>query len=165
MPEVNLDETDFEILRELDAEGEFDAEELSERLGVSQSTIYYRMEKYQERGIVTGDVKHLDRHKLGLKLTAITEIKSTYGPESAEIGERLSRLSGVRQVYFMLGEMSFYVISHVRDHDHLQELIETMIGTEGVENSATHVVLRTFKEEPRLLKNYDENDLQKLFEN
>ncbi|WP_436346534.1 Lrp/AsnC family transcriptional regulator [Natronorubrum sp. FCH18a] len=163
MANITLDETDFRLLRELDANGDIDADEIAEELDVSQSTVYYRLEKYRDQGILTGTVSHLDRHELGLSMTAISEIKTVYGPEAKEVGERLAQLSGVQQVYSMIGEMSFYVISHVRDHDHLQSLIEEIIETEGVENSATHIVLRTFKEEPRLLVNYDDEDLEKLF--
>lgn len=165
MANIALDETDFKLLRELDENGEIDADEIAEELDVSQSTVYYRLEKYREQGILNGTVSHLDRHELGLSMTAISEIKTVYGPEAKEVGERLSQLSGVQQVYSMIGDMSFYVISHVRDHDHLQSLIEEIIETEGVENSATNIVLRTFKEEPRLLVNYDDEDLEKLFEN
>ncbi|WP_290814098.1 Lrp/AsnC family transcriptional regulator [Halovivax sp.] len=163
MGETTLDETDFRLLKELDENGDIDADELAAELGVSKSTVYYRIEKYREEGLLNGDIAHLNRHELGLSMTAISEIKTVYGPEAKEVGERLAELSGVQQVYSMIGEMSFYVISHVRDHDHLQSLIEEIIETEGVENSATHIVLRTFKEEPRLLTNYDDDDLEKLF--
>ena len=164
MAELTLDETDFRLLRELDENGDIDADEIASELDVSQSTVYYRLEKYREQGILTGRVSHLDRHELGLGMTAITEIKTVYGPEATEVGKRIEQLSGVRQVYSMLGEMSFFVISHVRDHEHLQSLVEAIIETDGVENSATHIVLRTFKEEPRLLVNYDDADLEKLFD-
>jgi Lrp/AsnC family leucine-responsive transcriptional regulator len=162
MADVNLDEKDFEILRWLDREGDVDVDELSDQLGISASTVYYRMEKYREQGIVTGKVPQLDQKKLGLELTAISEIKSEYGPGYEEIGERLSSLSGVQTAYFMLGEKSFILIAHLRDHDHLQEFIDDIIHTEGVTHSATHIVLKTFKDEPRLLVNYDQDDLEAL---
>ncbi|MCY4731788.1 Lrp/AsnC family transcriptional regulator [Natronomonas gomsonensis] len=165
MPEVTLDETDFEILRRLDEDGEVSVDELSDELDVSASTIYYRLEGYREQGIVEGQISKLDPQKLGLGLTAITEIDANYdGPGYEEIAERLSALSGVQRVFFMLGEMSFYVISRVRDHEHLQTLMESIIQTEGVENSNTNVVLRTFKDEDRLLVNYDDEDLETIFE-
>lgn len=163
MAEITLDEIDFKILKELDRDGEVNAEEISDELDISPSTVYYRMDKYREKGILKGRVAHLDAEKLGLGLTAITEVKSSYGPEYEEIAERLSNLSGVRSIYFMLGEMSFYVLSRVRDRNHLQDLIEDIINTEGVEDSVTHIALRTLKEEPRLLVNYDDDDLEELF--
>jgi DNA-binding Lrp family transcriptional regulator len=61
------------------------------------------------------------------------------------------------------GEMSFYVISRVQDHEHLQRLMERIIQTEGIENSTTNIVLRTFKDEDRLLVNYNEDDLERVF--
>lgn len=164
MADVNLDETDFELLRRLDREGDIDVEATSEELGVSPSTVYYRLENYREMGVLNGTVADLDARKLGLELTAITEIQSSYGPGYEDLGEKLAQLSGVQNVYFMLGEMSFYVISKVQDHDHLQDLVDDVISIDGVENSVTNVVLRDFKDEQRLLVNYDDEDLERLFE-
>lgn len=164
MTQVALDEVDFQILRRLDRDGDIDVDELSDELDVSTSTIYYRMEKYRNQGILEGEIAQLDPQRLGLGLTAITEINADYdGPGYEEVAEKLSSLSGVQRVFFMLGEMSFYVISRVRDHEHLQTLMEDIIQTEGVENSTTNIVLRTFKDEDRLLVNYDEEDLEAIF--
>lgn len=164
MSEFELDEIDLEILESLDRAGEIDAEALGDRLDVSPSTIYYRIEQYREHDLLTGTVANLDARQLGFELTAITEVKCDYGPGYDEIGERISDISGVQNVYFMLGEMSFVVISKVRDHQHLQRLIDEVIHTEGVEDSSTHVVLSEFKDEPRLLVNYDDEDLERLVE-
>lgn len=161
---VDLDEIDLEILRHFDREGEVDVDTLSEELDVSPSTIYYRLETYRDRGLVDGTIADLDPSGLGFELTAITEIKSEYGPGYEEIAERLTELSGVQSVYFMLGETSFTVISRLRDHDHLKELIDDIIHTDGVAHSSTQLVLRTFKDEPRLLVNYDDEDLRRIID-
>lgn len=164
MTMVALDEVDFQILRRLDENGDIDVDELSDELNVSTSTIYYRMEKYRDKGILKGEIAQLDPVKLGLGLTSITEISADYdGPGYEEVAEKLSEYSGVQRVFFMLGEMSFYVFSRVRDHEHLQKLMEQIIQTEGVENSTTNIVLRSFKDEDRLLVNYDDEDLERLY--
>lgn len=164
MIQVNLDDIDFQILRRLDKDGDIDVDELSEDLDVSESTIYYRMEKYRDKNILQREIAQLDPQKLGLGLTAITEINADYsGPGYEKVAERITDLSGVQRVFFMLGEMSFYVLSRLRDQEHLQKLMEEIIQTEGVENSTTNIVLRTFKDEDRLLINYDEEDLKTIF--
>jgi DNA-binding Lrp family transcriptional regulator len=164
MIQVNLDDIDFQILRRLDKDGDIDVDELSEDLDVSESTIYYRMEKYRDKNILQREIAQLDPQKLGLGLTAITEINADYsGPGYEKVAERITDLSGVQRVFFMLGEMSFYVLSRVRDQEHLQKLMQEIIQTEGVENSTTNIVLRTFKDEDRLLINYDEEDLKTIF--
>lgn len=160
----DLDETDLAILSSLDRTGEIDAAALSEELDVSQSTVYYRVEQYREEGILKGTVADLDPHELGFEFTAITEVTCDYGPGYEDIGERIADISGVQDVFFMLGEMSFVVVSRVRDHEHLQRLIDEMIHTDGVVDSTTHMALREFKREPRLLVNYDDRDLERLVE-
>lgn len=162
MVDVNLDEKDFEILRRLDRDGDIDAEALGQELEISPSTIYYRMEKFRDQGILKGETPQLDQNKLGLNLTAVSEIKSEYGPGYEEIGQTLCDISGVQTAFFMLGEKSFILIAHLRDHDHLQQFVDSIIHTEGVEHSATHIVLDTFKDESRLLVNYDDEDLEAL---
>lgn len=162
MVDVDLDEQDFAILRWLDREGELDVEKLSEELGISTSTIYYRMDKFRSKGILKGEVPSLDKDKIGLGLTAISEIKSEYGPGYEDIGDRLCDISGVQTVYFMLGDKSFILIAHLRDEVHLQNFVDEVIHTEGIEHSSTQIVLRTFKDESRLLVNYDDEDLEEL---
>ena len=49
MVEVNLDEKDFEILKQLDWEGDIDVEKLAEELDNSKSTVYYRLVKYSKQ--------------------------------------------------------------------------------------------------------------------
>ncbi|MGA9399454.1 Lrp/AsnC family transcriptional regulator [Haladaptatus sp.] len=164
MAEVNLDEKDFKILQWLDREGDIDVDEVSDELDISTSTVYYRLDKYRKQGILAGTVSKLDARELGLELTVISEIKSEYGPGYDEIGESLTDISGVQTVYFMLGEKSFTVIAHLRDHDHLQEYIDDIIHTDGVEHSSTQIALQTFKDESRLLVNYDDEDLMALIE-
>ena len=164
MVELDLDGKDLDILRWLDREGEIDVEQLSEELGLSTSTIYYRIDSYRDKGILKGNVADIDHRELGFGLTAITESKSEYGPGYDGIADRLAELSGVQSVYFMLGEMSFIMISRVRDHEHLQRLVDDIIHTDGVEHSETHIVLKTFKDESRLLVNYDDEDLERIIE-
>lgn len=162
MSHPELDERDFRILQLLDREGKVDAEMISEELDISTSTVYYRLDKFEEMGIHKGKIAEIDGEKLGLEITAISQIKSNYGPGYDEIGEKLADISGVKSVYFMLGDTSFIVISRLRNHAHLQQLIDDIIHTDGVEHSSTSVALKTIKDESRLLVNYDDDDLDAL---
>lgn len=161
---VEVDEIDLKILKELDRRGEVDADAVSDELGISSSTVYYRIENFREEGIIDRQVTELDPKALGFDLTAITRIQSAYGDEYRDIEEELAELSGVQEVYQMLGEMSFLVVSRVRDHDHLQRLVGSIIDMEGVVDSSTDIVLRTVKSESRLLVNYDDDELDELVE-
>ncbi|WP_439028215.1 Lrp/AsnC family transcriptional regulator [Haloarchaeobius sp. DT45] len=161
---MELDEIDIEILTQLDEHGEVDANELADELDVSTSTVYYRIETYRENGLFEGRVAELDPQVLGFELTAVTQIQSDYGEAYDDVGETLADISGVQQVHQMLGEVSFLVISQVRGHEELQQLIDRIIDMDGVVDSSTNVVLRTVKQESRLLVNYDDEALQALLD-
>lgn len=163
MTETDFDEVDFLLLTRLDEEGEIDVDEVAEELDVSTSTVYYRLDKYRKQGILKGNIADLDPEALGLELTALTAVETSYERSHDEIAAELSAISGVQGVYSMLGEMSFFVFSRAFDHSHLQRIAERIIEIDGVENSATNLVLRTYEDAPNLLANYDESDLEKLF--
>lgn len=159
---VNLDDNDLKILIQLDKDGELNVDELSKELGISSSTIYYRLETFRENGIIKGKTTELDPTLLGFDLTAITSIKVSYDKDHDIIAKELIEISGVQRVFSMLGESSFFVISRVRDHDHLQNLVESIVNIDGVQNSTTNVVLRKYKDENRLLINYEKDDLKEI---
>jgi DNA-binding Lrp family transcriptional regulator len=159
---MELDDTDLAILKRLDRNGEVDANELADDLDVSTSTVYYRIETYREHGLFEGRVAELDPQKLGFELTAITQIQSDYDNAYETVGENIADVSGVQQVYQMLGEVSFLVVSKVRGHEELQQLVDAIIEMDGVVDSSTNIVLRSVKDESRLLVNYDDDALEAL---
>lgn len=163
MTRIELDDVDFALLRRLDEEGELDVDEVAAELEVSASTVYYRLDRYRDHGILRGTVADLDPEALGLELTAITVIETSYDRSHDTIAEELSAISGVQAVHAMFGEQSFFVESRATDHDHLQHIAEAIIAVEGVQNSTTNIVLRTYKDESRLLVNYDDADLESIF--
>ncbi|WP_416839764.1 Lrp/AsnC family transcriptional regulator [Haloferax sp. DFSO52] len=163
MSGFSLDDTDLEILQSLDRRGELDAEGLAEKLGVSPSTIYYRVEQYREHGFLRGPVFALDANELGFELTAITEVKCSYGPEYDEIAERLKEISGVQTVYHMLGDMSFLLISKVSNREHLERVVGAVISMEGVEDSSTHIALKELDDDS-VLTSYNQADLEHILD-
>jgi DNA-binding Lrp family transcriptional regulator len=163
MTSIELDDVDFELLTRLDREGELDVDAVAAELEVSASTVYYRLDRYRDHGILRGTVADLDPEALGLDLTAITVIETSYDESHDEIAAELADLSGVQAVHAMFGEQSFVVFSRAADHEHLQRIAENIIAVDGVEDSTTNIVLRTYKDESRLLVNYDDADLESIF--
>lgn len=63
--EKELDEKDMQILRELQEDARIHTVELAERIGMSESTVRYRIKKLEEDGIILGYRPFLDVEKLG----------------------------------------------------------------------------------------------------
>lgn len=164
MAGIDFDSVDVELLRRLDEAGELNVDAVAEELDVSTSTVYYRLDRYRERGILKGTIADIDPESLGLKLAAVTFVEMAYDRSHERVASELAAISGVQAVHAMFGEQSFFVFSRAHDHEHLQRIAEGIIEVDGVTDSTTNIVLRTYKDEPRLLVNYDESDLEAIFD-
>ncbi len=70
-----LDKTDRQILAILQKDQRLSAAEIAEKVGLSQSPCWRRINRLQEEGFITGAVATLDRKKLGLKVVVFVNVK------------------------------------------------------------------------------------------
>jgi Lrp/AsnC family leucine-responsive transcriptional regulator len=145
-----IDETDQHILRYMLKNGEFNLENIAQKVGVSKSTVHNRIKKLKDIGLLKGFLPLLDTEKTGNSITAIALIRAKYGPQYAEeVGRKLSQIEGVWAVYFVLGENDFVVLVRARTKDELEKVIEQFTVIDGVERSNTAFALKIIKEDPR----------------
>lgn len=69
-----LDDVDRHMVAELVADGRVSVTELAERVGVSRANAYTRFERLQRDGVVRGFGARIDRHALGLSVSALITI-------------------------------------------------------------------------------------------
>ena len=68
MTAYQLDEVDRQLLNLLQENARYKAIELAEEIGVSDNTIHNRMERLEERNVITGYTTSTDYDKAGLRL-------------------------------------------------------------------------------------------------
>ena len=71
---MNLDKTDFRILKNLLVDARLSSRQLALKLGLSTVTILTRIKKLEQEKIVKGYTAIIDHQKLGYDLTAIIEV-------------------------------------------------------------------------------------------
>jgi DNA-binding Lrp family transcriptional regulator len=159
-----MDERDLQILTAIAELETGNTGAIHEETGIPESTIYYRLNNLRNEGIIENDLYDVDWSKLGLNMTVIAEVHATYEEEyHTRVGEKLSNVEGVSQVYFTMGETDFLVIAHLADREMVEDLIGDFEAIEEVSRTQSTFVVTTIKDEPRLLKNYDmETLLEKL---
>ncbi|WP_457554518.1 Lrp/AsnC family transcriptional regulator [Candidatus Pyrohabitans sp.] len=161
---VRLEEKDIKILRCIDEDGSCNLDEISKRTSISRSTVHYRLKKFEKMGLIKGTFVELDPQVLGLDITAVTFVNVSYENATAEeIGEKLASIPGVFTVYYVLGDFDFIVIAKAKDREDLKRILREMHAIDGVVKTGTHFVASTIKEEKRLLVNYNDEILKKLF--
>jgi DNA-binding Lrp family transcriptional regulator len=153
MCEMALDTLDLEILRILQYDAKYPIERMATKLGVSKSTIAYRIKNLETSGIIKGYHAYLDPARLNMDYITITFVHGRYGKDyHVELGEKIAKLPGVWGVYFVLGEIDFIVMGRFRNRDEfLNNYLERLMSMPEVERTSTQVVVKVIKEAPYAL--------------
>ena len=151
MENSNLDEIDIKILNALQDNSEISFETLGKDLGVSKSTIHYRVMNLKERGVIKKLAAIIDPEKVGIGILAVSLVRAHYNPGYVEfIGDKLRSIQGVWGVYFLIGEHDFVVLIRAKNMEDLNRIVETFISMKEIERSNTHVIIKKIKEDIRV---------------
>lgn len=154
---VALDETDLEILQYIEADEELNLSALAAEVDLSKSAIHYRLNKLKDSGIVQGMPARLDPLAFGLEMMMITEVMVTHESGYAtDIGEQLSEIAGVFQVYYTMGDVDFIVISRTQTREQMNDLLDQVIAIEGVNETSSTFVMDEYKTDGKVVANMSE---------
>ena len=120
---AQLDDTNLQLLEELQADARLSLAELGRRVGLSSPAVAERLGRLERDGVILGYHARLDPRALGLALSAVIRVRpaplqlkqvATVARESAEVVE-------CRRI---TGEDCYVMLAHVRSVEHLEELID-----------------------------------------
>jgi len=146
-----MDDKDISILKHLLIDARQSARQLSHRLGVSTVTILSRIKKLEGENIIQGYSARLNHELLGYDITAIIEIKTNKG-KMLEIENEIAKQDNVVAVYDITGNADMIIIAKFKNRVLLSEFVKKISLMPNVENSITHLVLNTIKEDNRLIE-------------
>jgi len=156
MKNSDLDKKDLQVIVALAKTGTGSSEKLAEETGIPKSTVHYRLESLREKGVIKNDVFDIDLEKFGLNLTVISEVNANYDEGyHDEVGRKLVEVEGASQVYFMMGDTDFIVISHLANRKMVEGLVEQFEAIDEVSRTSSKFVIKTLKNEPRPMSDYD----------
>ena len=146
---MTLDTLDKKILNNLTVDARQSARQLALKLGVSTVTILSRMKKLEKNKIILGYTVTIDHEKIGYSLTAIIEIMAKKD-KIVDIEEKVSKFENVCGVYDITGTTDTIIIAKFKERNELSTFVKGLASIPNVENTITHVVLNTAKEDFRL---------------
>jgi Lrp/AsnC family transcriptional regulator for asnA, asnC and gidA len=146
---MNLDETDEKILKHLLVDARQSARQLALKLGMSTVTILSRMKKLEKEKIILGYTTIIDHEKIGYSLTAIIEIIAK-NDKVMDIENEIAKFENVCGVYDITGSTDTIIIAKFKERTELSKFVKELATIPNVENTITHVVLNTAKEDFRL---------------
>ena len=143
-----MDKIDEKILKNLMVDARISARQLALKLGMSTVTILSRIKKLEKEKIIKGYTALIDHEKIGYDLTAIIEVVAN--KNIVDIEEKLSKIDNVCGVYDITGNTDTVIIAKFKERNELSNFVKSLSSMANVENTITHVVLNTTKEDFRL---------------
>jgi Lrp/AsnC family transcriptional regulator for asnA, asnC and gidA len=140
-----LDQTDVLILSELLKDSKSALKKISRKLGLPTSTVFTRIKKLEEKGIIQGYTVVIDPFKLGYFVTAIIHF-SVDGPYLEDVEKRLSSHPNIISLYDVTGEFDIIAIARFRSMEELDSFIKHTLKNPHIKRSITNMVLRIVKE-------------------
>ena len=144
-----MDELDRKILALLQRNARLSYREIARELRVAVGTVYNRVKRMEEAGVIRGYAPVLDYEKLGFGLTAIIGVKAQ-GRRIVEIEREIARSDRVMMVYDTTGEYDIFVVAKFRDRGDMNSFVKWVLSLEGVEKTNTSVAMQVVKEDMRL---------------
>ncbi len=145
---MNIDKIDEKILKNLMVDARVSARQLALKMGMSTVTILSRIKKLEKEKIIKGYTALIDHEKLGYDLTAIIEVVAN--KNIVDIEEKISKIDNVCGVYDITGNTDTIIIAKFKERSELSTFVKSLSSMANVENTITHVVLNTTKEDFRL---------------
>jgi len=140
-----MDDLDVKILRLLQKNGRLSYREIARELKVAVGTVYNRMKKMEEKGIILRFVPVIDYEKVGFGLTAIIGVRAN-GKRIVGIEREVAKHPRVTSVYDVTGEYDIYIIAKFKDREDMNRFVKWLLSIDGVERTNTSVVMKIVKE-------------------
>lgn len=104
-----LDAYDRRILALLQEDASLSSAQIAERVGLSQSPCWRRIQRLKEEGVIRGQVTLLDRKKIGLNTQIFAKVKlNAHGRTNfAEFTEAIREFPEVLECYVLMGAVDF----------------------------------------------------------
>src|SRR6185312_9441089 len=124
-----LDATNVRLLAELQADARLSLAELGRRVGLSSPAVAERLARLERDGVVRGYHAEVDPRALGFALSAVIRIRPA-PRQIPEVARRARETPEVVECNRITGDDCFVMRAHVRDVDHLEEVIDrfTLFG-------------------------------------
>lgn len=141
-------------------------ENLAKMLGIPPAEVKSRIAGYEKAGVIRGYQAVVNHDQLDLDLvTAVIEVKVTPEREGGfnHIAERISKFSEVQSLYLMSGAFDLLLFVSGQTLKEVAFFVSDKLATiPGVVSTATHFMLKTYKDHGVLMETQTENERLKV---
>ena len=155
-----------EILRMLENNSRIDLHDLAIMLGTDETVVVQEIEKMENEGVICGYPTLINWDKTDTeKVTALIEVSVTpqRGQGFEKLAERICNYPEVKSIYLMSGAFDFVVFLDGKTLKEVSMFVSTKLSTlEAVSGTATHFVLKKYKDHGMILIEKNESSRMKV---
>lgn len=142
-----MDRIDRKILALLQDNADIALAEISDKVGLSQTPCWKRIQKLQNSGIITKRVALLSPEKIGLGLTVFVSIETTdhSGPWLDQFATGVSALAEVMEIYRMAGDVDYMLRVVVEDMAAYDSFYKRLITQFPLKNVTSRFAMERIK--------------------
>lgn len=141
--ESHLDDVDHLILHHLQRETPLP--QIAARLKIALGTVYHRIKKLEQEGVIKRFAPVINATKLGYRVGALIEVKLRDGHYA--LGSKFVNHQNVHALWTLTGDESDNVmLARFKDTHELGHFIRNLLADSCVSKTKTHVILNTGKE-------------------
>jgi Lrp/AsnC family leucine-responsive transcriptional regulator len=141
-----MDKVDWAILEHLEANGRESFGAIAERVSLSKTPCWTRVQNLERAGAIRGYRAVIDPYAVGLKLTAFIEVTIEFG-SSVVFEQAVKEHPAIIECYTTAGEADYLLQVMTSDVERLDGLLREELGRlPGVQRSATTVCLKRIKD-------------------
>jgi Lrp/AsnC family transcriptional regulator len=143
----DFDLIDRKILAELMHDATVSLALIADKVGLSQTPCWKRIQKLEGAGVLTGRVALADPAKLGFGLTVFVEIEA---PDHSaawreQFAQALNDLPQIMEAYRMAGEMDYLLRVAVPDMSAYDTLYKRLTDAVAIKNVTSHFSMERMK--------------------
>ena len=138
-----VEDPDGRLITALSENPRIGVQELSKRLGITRATVYSRLEKLEANGVVTGFGPDIQFGAIDHAVTAFITIELQQGRFN-DVVPVLADIPQVIEAHALAGEGDIICRVAARSNDHLMEIVQAILSTDGVRRSRTAISLEQF---------------------
>ena len=143
-----MDETDIKLLEILQENCKLNFTQIGNELDIAESTVRYRIERLEKRGIITHYIALINPRMVGLNITAIMMIK--INPQMIEsISPKLASFKELRHLFRTTGQYDMISVVNARDIAHLNRLMGEIKQIDGIHELIVEVATELVKVDPK----------------
>ncbi|MFE3837276.1 Lrp/AsnC family transcriptional regulator [Pseudogemmobacter sonorensis] len=143
----DLDLIDRKIVAELMRDATLPVAQIADRVGLSQTPCWKRIQKLEANGVLTGRVALADPARLGFGLTVFIGIEAP--DHTAEWRESFARavhaIPEIMETYRMAGEMDYLLRVAVADMSAFDGLYKRLTDAVPIKNVTSHFAMERMK--------------------